>query len=163
MHINVFKKNPIAFERMFQIEFNKIYALFEFGPRRRPNPCTTLTNRRLYWIRLLARPVFFFFFSCFSTFGVCPLTLPARANEPCTLPPNNGTFMSNSKLLKALAGVNKSKMVPSHDNVNSAASTCSKLAILLCNQRNRNAISMMKFGCIDSIVKGHCVNYQVDA
>lgn len=31
-------------------------------------------------------PVFFFFFSCFSTFGVWARTLPARAREPCTLP-----------------------------------------------------------------------------
>lgn len=72
------------------------YAELAFGPRRRPKPCTTLTKRRLYWMRRLARPVFFFFFSCFSTFGVCPLTLPARANEPWTLPPNKPTFMSNS-------------------------------------------------------------------
>merc|ERR1719468_967892 len=32
------------------------------GPfRRPPGPTTTLTNLRLYWIRLLARPVLFFF------------------------------------------------------------------------------------------------------
>ncbi|CAN0091321.1 unnamed protein product, partial [Phaeothamnion confervicola] len=28
----------------------------------------------------------FFFFSWLSTLGVWPLTLPARASEPCTLP-----------------------------------------------------------------------------
>lgn len=46
----------------------------------------TLTNRLLYLILFIARPFGFFFFSCFATFGVCPLTLPARAKDPCTLP-----------------------------------------------------------------------------
>lgn len=62
-----------------------VYEL-AFGPRLRPKVATTLTNRLLYWKRRLARPVFFFFFSCFSTLGVCPLTLPARARDPWTLP-----------------------------------------------------------------------------
>ena len=35
-------------------------------------------------MRFLARPFGVFFFSCFSTFGVCDLTLPARAREPWT-------------------------------------------------------------------------------
>ena len=38
-------------------------------------------------MRRFARPVFAFFFSSASTLGVCPLTLPARAREPWTLPP----------------------------------------------------------------------------
>merc|ERR1712176_1064975 len=42
----------------------------ELGPFFLPKVATTLTNRRLYWILLLARPVFFFFFSCFSTLEV---------------------------------------------------------------------------------------------
>ena len=46
----------------------------------------TFTNRLLYLILFIARPLGFFFFSCFATFGVCPLTLPARAKDPCTLP-----------------------------------------------------------------------------
>nr|BAO02227.1 Mr_precursor_153 [Conus marmoreus] len=46
-------------------------------------------------MRLLARPVFFFFFSCGSTLGVWPLTLPARAREPCTLPPTRRTSTSS--------------------------------------------------------------------
>jgi hypothetical protein len=46
----------------------------------------TLTNRLLYLIRFMARPVGFFFFSCFGTLGVWPRTLPARASDPCTLP-----------------------------------------------------------------------------
>ena len=58
------------------------------GPRLRPKVATTLTKRLLYCSLRLARPVFFFFFSCFSTFGVCPFTLPARARDPCTLPAN---------------------------------------------------------------------------
>lgn len=37
------------------------------GPLLRPKPATTLTNLLLYCMRLLARPVFCFFFSCFST------------------------------------------------------------------------------------------------
>lgn len=37
------------------------------GPFFLPKVGTTLTKRRLYCIRLLARPVFFFFFSCLAT------------------------------------------------------------------------------------------------
>lgn len=51
-----------------------------------PPVIVTLTNRRVYVILFLARPFGVFFFSCFSTFGVAALTLPARASEPCTLP-----------------------------------------------------------------------------
>ena len=47
-----------------------------------------MTNRRLYCILLWARPRGFFFLSCLATFGVCPLTLPARASDPWTLPAN---------------------------------------------------------------------------
>jgi hypothetical protein len=36
----------------------------------------------LYFMRLQARPVGFFFFSCLGTLGVWPRTLPARASEP---------------------------------------------------------------------------------
>ncbi len=66
--------------------FNNIHSIYEFelGPFLRPKVWTTLTNRRLYWILLLARPVFFFFFSWASTLGVWPRTLPARAREPWT-------------------------------------------------------------------------------
>lgn len=45
-----------------------------------------VTNLRLYCIRLWARPRGFFFLSCLATLGVCPLTLPARAKDPWTLP-----------------------------------------------------------------------------
>lgn len=113
-----------------------IYAELAFGPRRRPKPCTTFTKRRLYWMRRLARPVFFFFFSCFSTLGVWPFTFPARAKEPCTLPPNNGTVMSNSQLVNVLTVAKQSKILPSHDKVNSAESTCSNAAILSWNWSN---------------------------
>ena len=37
-------------------------------------------------MRLSALPLGVFFLSCFSTLAVWPLTLPARAREPCTLP-----------------------------------------------------------------------------
>eukprot|EP00955_Chlamydomonas_euryale_P097141 365053-Chlamydomonas_euryale.AAC.25 len=46
----------------------------------------TLTNRLVYLMRFMARPVGFFFFSCGGTLGVWPRTLPARAREPWTLP-----------------------------------------------------------------------------
>jgi len=36
-------------------------------------------------MRFLARPLGVFFFSCLSTFGVCDLTLPARARDPWTV------------------------------------------------------------------------------
>ena len=45
-----------------------------------------VTKRRLCCRRLWARPLGFFFLSCFATFGVCPLTLPARAKDPWTFP-----------------------------------------------------------------------------
>lgn len=45
-----------------------------------------VTKRLLYWIRLWARPRGCFFLSCLATFGVWPLTLPARANDPWTFP-----------------------------------------------------------------------------
>ena len=66
------------------IPLEKDFYEFALGPRRRPKVWTTLTNRLLYWILLLARPVFFFFFSWGSTLGVWPLTFPARAKEPWT-------------------------------------------------------------------------------
>ena len=48
-----------------------------------------VTKRRLYCMRLWARPLGFFFLSCLATFGVWPLTFPARASDPCTLPESN--------------------------------------------------------------------------
>merc|ERR1712168_843554 len=65
------------------------YAALELGPLRGPGVTTTLTNLLLYCVLRLARPVFGFFFSCASTFGVCPLTFPARASDPWTLPPRS--------------------------------------------------------------------------
>lgn len=65
----------------------------ELGPRFLPKPTTAVTKRRLYCMRLCARPRGCFFLSCFATFGVCPLTFPARASDPCTLPKT-----SNQKL-----------------------------------------------------------------
>ena len=44
-------------------------------------------NLLLNVMRFLARPVGSFFLSCLGTLGVWPFTLPARASEPCTLPP----------------------------------------------------------------------------
>lgn len=62
-----------------------IYFSEEFGPFFFPKVTTAVTNRRLYCIRLWARPLGFFFLSCLATLGVCPLTFPARAREPWTL------------------------------------------------------------------------------
>merc|ERR1719469_973973 len=61
------------------------HFMLELGPRFGP-PFTTLTKRRLYTKRFLARPVSDFFFSAFATFGVWFFTFPARAKLPCTLP-----------------------------------------------------------------------------
>merc|ERR1719495_1419441 len=73
------------------------YSELEFGPfLRPPKVSTTLTNLLTYWILLLARPVFFFFFSPASTLGVCPLTFPALAREPWTFPPLSGTVRSSA-------------------------------------------------------------------
>ncbi len=47
--------------------------------------------KKTYSKRLLARPRGFFFVSAFSTLGVCDFTLPARANEPWTLPEKKKT------------------------------------------------------------------------
>jgi hypothetical protein len=57
-----------------------------FMRRLPPTSVAAVTNRRLYLIRLSARPFGVFGFSCFATFGVWPLTFPARASDPCTLP-----------------------------------------------------------------------------
>ena len=97
------------FKSWFLLQWTENYAIclfapasaFELGPRFRPKVPTTLTNRRLYCMRRLARPVFFFFFSCFSTLGVWPRTLPARANDPWTLPTQEKTTSTN--LQKQLA------------------------------------------------------------
>lgn len=59
------------------------------GPLFLPKVATTLTNLLLYSILLFALPVFFFFFSCLATFGVWPLTFPARARDPWTFPPRS--------------------------------------------------------------------------
>merc|ERR1719320_1405214 len=67
----------------------------ELGPLAFPKVLTTLTNFLLYCCLRAALPVFFFFFSPASTFGVCPFTLPARASEPWTFPPCNSTTTSS--------------------------------------------------------------------
>lgn len=59
-----------------------------------------VTNRRLYCMRLWARPRGFFFLSCFATLGVWPLTLPARARDPCTLPEKTKTPKHINQILE---------------------------------------------------------------
>lgn len=56
--------------------------IFRLHTLRLPPVMVTLTKRRVYVIRFLARPLGVFFFSCGSTFGVWDFTLPARAREP---------------------------------------------------------------------------------
>lgn len=51
------------------LTYTALQGAFELGPLLFPKPATTLTNRLLYCILRLARPVFFFFFSCLSTCG----------------------------------------------------------------------------------------------
>jgi hypothetical protein len=70
--------------RMVQVS-QPFYFSEEFGPLFLPNPTTAVTKRRLYCMRLWARPVGFFFLSCLATLGVWPRTFPARAKDPCTL------------------------------------------------------------------------------
>jgi len=53
---------------------------------RLPPTMVTLTKRLVYMSLFFARPFGSFFFSIFSTLGVCDLTLPARARDPWTLP-----------------------------------------------------------------------------
>ena len=72
------------------IEYGRRNYELALGPFFLPKVCTTVTKRRRYWMRRLARPVFFLRFSCASTLGVWPLTFPARASEPCTLPAGRG-------------------------------------------------------------------------
>lgn len=122
------------------------YAELALGPRRRPKAWTTLAKRRLNWIRLLARPVFFFLFSCFSTLGVCPLTLPARANDPCTLPPSRGTVKSNSTLPKDETSQSFAKMVPSHESVKLTSLAFSRRANFACNRRKKRLNIVLNFG-----------------
>lgn len=55
-----------------------------------PPHSPTLTKRRLYFMRFIARPFGCFFFSCLGTLGVWPRTLPARARDPWTLPASTG-------------------------------------------------------------------------
>lgn len=81
-------KNKNAVSSCFFHFFKRYISTYELllGPRFLPKDATTLTKRRLYWILRLARPVFDFLFSFFSTLGVWPLTLPARDKDPWTLP-----------------------------------------------------------------------------
>jgi len=58
--------STVSFDR-YCVSLSDHWVL-ELGPRLRPNVATTLTNLRLYCKRLLALPVFFFFFSCLSTY-----------------------------------------------------------------------------------------------
>merc|ERR1719439_53141 len=104
-----------------------IYLGVELGPFLRPNVSTTLTNLLLYWILLLALPVFFFFFSCASTLGVCPLTLPARAKEPWTLPPNNGTVKSTVRFSRTARLTSSSSGDPEQKRFNCSQSTPSSM------------------------------------
>lgn len=62
------------------------------------------------------------------------LNLPARAKDPCTLPPSSDTVRSNSQLVKAVIGSVEAKILPSHDSKKSSASTFSKTASFCCKK-----------------------------
>merc|ERR1719361_2130932 len=97
------------------------------GPFLRPKVSTTLTKRLLYWILLLALPVFFFFFSPASTLGVCPLTLPARAREPWTFPPRRGTVRSMVRFSRAPSVYSSSRGEPEQKRLSCSQSTPSSM------------------------------------
>lgn len=46
------------------------------------------------------------------TLGVCPFTFPARAKDPCTLPPRRGTDKSNTNVGRASIHWSSFKGVP---------------------------------------------------
>lgn len=89
-----------------------------------------MTKRRLYCMRLWARPRGFFFLSCLATFGVWPLTFPARANDPCTLPANNYSHWRSSdhrsKLRTSDFMIILSKIEITHDWILIATSSSSQ-------------------------------------
>lgn len=66
-----------------------------------------VTNRRLYLILFIARPLGCFFLSCLATLGVCPRTLPARARDPWTLPASQKHSNSQLFCVIKLCGVVK--------------------------------------------------------
>merc|ERR1712059_136549 len=107
--------------------FQHIYSELELGPfLRPPKVSTTLTNLLTYWILLLARPVFFFFFSPASTLGVWPLTLPALAKEPCTFPPLSGTVRSRLWFSRKDTFTSSSSGEPEQNRLSCSASTPSR-------------------------------------
>lgn len=63
-----------------------MFVLWHCKWKREKGKSPAVTKRRLYCMRLWARPLGFFFLSCLATLGVCPLTFPARASDPCTFP-----------------------------------------------------------------------------
>merc|ERR1719264_132202 len=99
----------------------------ELGPFLRPKVSTTLTNLLLYWILLLALPVFFFFFSPASTLGVCPLTFPARAKDPCTFPPSRGIVRSMVMFSRAETLTSSSRGDPEQKRLSCSQSTPSSM------------------------------------
>ena len=72
------KLNRISRTNTTTVTFDALYCIrsfqgaLELGPLLFPNDGKTLTKRLLYCILRLARPVFFFFFSCLSTCGEKP-------------------------------------------------------------------------------------------
>merc|ERR1719309_327726 len=100
------------------------YSELEFGPfLRPPKVSTTLTNLLTYWILLLARPVFFFFFSPASTLGVCPRTFPALAKDPWTFPPLRGMVTSTARFSRKPRLTSSSRGQPEQNRFNCSAST----------------------------------------
>lgn len=110
-------KNKNAVSSCFFHFFKRYISTYELllGPRFLPKDATTLTKRRLYWILRLARPVFDFLFSFFSTLGVWPLTLPARDKDPWTLPGEGEKHQTFIHILQTpLAADSKSQWTKLH-------------------------------------------------
>merc|ERR1719495_1223507 len=103
------------------------YSELELGPfLRPPKVSTTLTNLLTYWILLLARPVFFFFFSPASTLGVWPRTFPALAKDPWTFPPLSGIVTSTAWFSRNPRETSSSRGAPEQNRFNCSASTPSR-------------------------------------
>ena len=66
---NVMIYNSTDHNKCTHCSFKRVQGALLLGPRFLPKVATTFTNLRLYCIRLLARPVLFFFFSIGSTWS----------------------------------------------------------------------------------------------
>ena len=88
LFIHIFRKNNSSLQKIHFHNPCCFLLLVGVSPLLSSPATLTFTSLALYWFRLFALTVSGFFFSRASTLSVCPLTLPAQAREPCTLPPS---------------------------------------------------------------------------